>query len=142
MTKTTDVLTERADFDEPVFDRDMILDWAMNGQGGDLIGPAASAFASWLDADWNDYDDGTGTQTNEDVLRGALNQWVGGHRVFPDAKLKAAAQRAVTAHRALYDQGPAGERWREGPHPIAAAELVTALAEAGILEQLTGTDTW
>lgn len=70
-------LTAHADFEESMFDEDDMLEWAQDSKGGSLPAPSALAFASWLDSVWNDYDDSSGTQTNEDILKGALAFWTG-----------------------------------------------------------------
>jgi hypothetical protein len=54
-----------------------IRTWAAHDSGGGLPDVAALPFAAWLDAVWSDYDDGEGTQTNDDVLKGALAYWTG-----------------------------------------------------------------
>lgn len=66
-----------ADFGDTTFDEDAILAWAQSDKGGGLPGCSAAPFAGWLDRDWNDYDDGSGTRTNEDVLKDALAYWTG-----------------------------------------------------------------
>lgn len=70
-------LSAHADFEEAMFDMDDILEWAQTDTGGGLPYVSAQPFASWLDSVWSDYDDGTGDQTNEDVLKGALSFWTG-----------------------------------------------------------------
>lgn len=64
-----------ADFEEDLFDEAAIRKWAI--ETGDLPVFSAEPFARWLDQAWNDYDDGSGTLTNEDVLKGALAEWKG-----------------------------------------------------------------
>lgn len=69
-------VTDLADFDDgEAFSRAMIEEWA--DVTGGLPAISAHGFARWLDREWNDYDDGSGTQTNEDVLKGALAFWTG-----------------------------------------------------------------
>lgn len=63
-------LKSLATFEGPeTFSRAQIWRWALSAG---LSRPAADAFAKWLDVDWNQYDDGSGTLTNEDVLESAL----------------------------------------------------------------------
>lgn len=65
-----------ADFEDgDAFDRTDIEEWA--DITGNLPTVSAHEFARWLDREWNDYDDSSGTQTNEDVLKGALAYWKG-----------------------------------------------------------------
>lgn len=70
-------LSALADFEEDQFDEAAMVKWALSDTGGGLPAVSAHPFASWLNAEWNDYDDGTGTQTNEDVLKGAWEFWTG-----------------------------------------------------------------
>lgn len=67
--------TALAEFEDGDFDRTMIEHWADTAGGLPTI--SAYEFSRWLDREWNDYDDGTGTQTNEQVLKGALAFWTG-----------------------------------------------------------------
>lgn len=65
-----------ADFEDgEAFDRAAIEFWA--DTTGNLPTISAHEFARWLDREWNDYDDGSGTQTNEQILKGALEFWTG-----------------------------------------------------------------
>lgn len=66
-------ITDLAEFENAEFTENDIVDWALDH----LPQPSASAFAAWLDHIWSDYDDGSGTQTNEDILKGALAYWCG-----------------------------------------------------------------
>lgn len=68
-------VTDLAGFEGDDPDVRAILDWAQNTGG--LPGVSASPFADWLDSAWNDYDDGSGTQTNEQILKSALEFWTG-----------------------------------------------------------------
>lgn len=68
-------VTDLADFDADGFTEQDIRTWAT--EHGGLPDVSAFPFASWLDQSWNDYNDGSGTQTNEDVLTGALGFWTG-----------------------------------------------------------------
>lgn len=68
-------ITALADFENGDFGRSMIEEWA--DVTGGLPAVSAHAFAQWLDGAWNDYNDESGTQTNEDVLKGALAYWRG-----------------------------------------------------------------
>ena len=70
-------ITDLADFEGQVFDKSEILAWATSDQGGGLPSVSARPFAAWLDGMWNQYSDESGTQTNEDVLKGALSFWTG-----------------------------------------------------------------
>lgn len=65
-----------AEFEENGFGLCDIREWALTDGG--LSRLSASAFAVWLDTAWNDFDDGSGTRTNEDVLKSALWEWRGG----------------------------------------------------------------
>lgn len=64
-----------ADFENDAFDQDAIRKWAQEQAG--LPAVSADPFCWWLNGVWNDYDDSSGTQTNEDVLNGALAHWKG-----------------------------------------------------------------
>lgn len=64
-----------ADFDEALFDEAAILKWATGP--GSLPLESVRPFSRWLDNAWNEFDDQTGTLTNEDVLKGALAHWTG-----------------------------------------------------------------
>lgn len=66
-----------ANFDEATFDEAAILKWAESDTGGGLPEESARPFARWLDNAWNEFDDESGTPTNEDVLKGALKYWTG-----------------------------------------------------------------
>jgi hypothetical protein len=70
-------LTDLADFENQVFTQDMILEWAKSESGGGLPSVSARPFAEWIDRSWNDFDDGEGKLTNEDVLKGAQEFWTG-----------------------------------------------------------------
>lgn len=70
-------LNETADFEDDGFPYHRILNWAQSDKGAGLPYVSAQPFANWLDNNWNDYDDGTGSQTNEDILKGALDFWTG-----------------------------------------------------------------
>lgn len=65
-----------ADFEDESFDRHAIRRWAHEQAG--LPPVSAEPFSWWLNGEWNEFDDETGTQTNEDVLKGALAYWTGG----------------------------------------------------------------
>jgi hypothetical protein len=71
-------ITDPADFEEPVFSPSEILAWATSETGGGLPDVSARPFATWLDFTWNDFGDESEIQTNEDVLKGALEHWTGG----------------------------------------------------------------
>ena len=73
MAKVTDL----ADFEDAVFGYRLIKEWAMSDEGGGLPSVSARPFAAWIDSEWNGFDDGSGTQTNEDILKGALDFWRG-----------------------------------------------------------------
>lgn len=66
-----------ADFEDDSFDEQAILTWASSDAGGALPAVSAHPFASWLNEAWNDFDDESGAQSNEDVLKGALDFWTG-----------------------------------------------------------------
>lgn len=68
-------LSETADFENETVTEQQILKYAQTV--GNLPYPSAAAFATWLDTNWNDYDEGTGEQTNQDILNGALREWTG-----------------------------------------------------------------
>jgi len=72
-----DNLNAVADFESAVFGYFDMLVWAKADGGGGLPDVSARPFAAWLDGSWNDYDDGEGKLTNEDVLKGALAFWTG-----------------------------------------------------------------
>lgn len=60
---------------QPV-DADMIADFVV--EAGELPRESAQPFGDWLDGVWNDYTDpGDPTQTNGDVIAGALSYWRG-----------------------------------------------------------------
>lgn len=71
-------ITDPADFETTSFGYFEMLAWATSDTGGGLPDVSARPFAAWLDGVWNQFDDGSGTQTNEDVLKGALSDWTGG----------------------------------------------------------------
>lgn len=71
----SDIKTTAEFEDAGEFDRADIEHWA--DVTGNLPTISAHEFARWLDREWNDFDDGSGTQTNEDVLKGALAYWTG-----------------------------------------------------------------
>lgn len=64
-----------ADFVDDNFDENAIRNWAT--ETGHLPDVSAFPFASWLNSAWNDFDDDSGAQTNEDILKGALEFWTG-----------------------------------------------------------------
>lgn len=134
----TQLLNSPADFEESVFGEDEILAWARHDQGGGLPFPAAHPFAGWLDRNWNEFaDPEQDSQTNLDVLYGALDEWTGGRVVRPTDSLKASYAAAEAAHAALYADvdNPAVEDngWRRGPHPIRLADFFAELAGTGTL---------
>lgn len=71
-------ITDPADFEKNVFGYDLIKEWALSDAGGSLPDVSARPFATWLDFTWNDFGDESEIQTNEDVLKGALEHWTGG----------------------------------------------------------------
>lgn len=71
-------ITDPADFEEPVFSPSEILAWTTSDAGGSLPNVSARPFTEWLNGTWNQFDDGSGTQTNENILKGALEHWTGG----------------------------------------------------------------
>ncbi|HEX5705641.1 MAG TPA: hypothetical protein VFX97_20750 [Pyrinomonadaceae bacterium] len=68
-------LSALADFDDDNFDENAIRNWAT--ETGGLPDESAFPFASWLNGVWNGFDDGSGAQTNEDILKSALGFWTG-----------------------------------------------------------------
>jgi hypothetical protein len=70
-------ITDLADFEDDGFDYYKIKNWTESDTGGGLPAVSAQPFANWINNQWNDFDDGSGTQTNEDVLKGALAFWTG-----------------------------------------------------------------
>lgn len=72
-----DKVKELANFEEVEIGPADILEWAQSDEGGGLPTVSAEPFAAWLDAEWNEFDQGDETQTNEDVLKGALAFWTG-----------------------------------------------------------------
>ena len=68
-------ITALADFEETTFDTGAMYRWAK--EHGVIPQESAWPFAQWLDRTWNDWDDASGTQTNEDILKGALAYWTG-----------------------------------------------------------------
>ncbi len=70
-------LTSLANFEDDGFAYFKILNWADSDTGGGLPYVSALPFAHWLNNAWNDFDDGEGKLTNEDVLKGALDHWTG-----------------------------------------------------------------
>lgn len=70
-------LTSLASFQVIDFTQEMVRQWAVAESGGGLPAVSADAFAQWLNEVWNGFDDGTGTQTNEDILTGAWKSWTG-----------------------------------------------------------------
>lgn len=70
-------ITDVADFNEAVFGYFEMLKWAESSSGGGLPNVSARPFAAWLDGIWRDFDDSSGTQTNEDILKGAVAFWTG-----------------------------------------------------------------
>lgn len=81
--ETKRALENTADFEEPVFDQDMIMDWAQSDEGGGLPYPSARPFSIWLDSGWPEYDDPESVQTNLDILWSALDEWTGGRAPRP-----------------------------------------------------------
>jgi hypothetical protein len=74
----TTKITDLADFEDPdQFGQPEIFKWATSDTGGGLPAVSALPFSSWIDNQWNEYDDGSGTQTNEDVLKAAVAFWTG-----------------------------------------------------------------
>jgi hypothetical protein len=69
-------ITDLADFESDAFGYFEMLKWATSDEGG-LPDVSARPFAAWLDGSWNDFDDGFGTLTNEDILKGAVAFWTG-----------------------------------------------------------------
>lgn len=131
-------LENLANFEEPVFDQDMIRDWAQSDDGAGLPYPSALAFSTWLDTGWPEYDDPERDQTNADILWSALDEWTGGRAVRPTAELKASYAAACDAHAALYEgvddpDAPEDNGWRRGPHPIRLADFFAALSGTGTL---------
>lgn len=56
-------------------DEDMIHDYVMNT--GQLPGESAEPFASWANEVWFDFNDGSGTMTNGQIIAGMLAYWRG-----------------------------------------------------------------
>jgi hypothetical protein len=71
-------VTDIAEFGDEEFDYYKIKNWALADDGGGLPEVSAQPFANWINNAWNEFDDESGTQTNEDVLKGALDYWTGG----------------------------------------------------------------
>lgn len=70
-------ITDLAEFEYGLFGYNLIKRWALSDTGGGLPAVSAHPFADWLNDSFNDFDDGSGTQTNEDILKGALDFWRG-----------------------------------------------------------------
>lgn len=70
-------ITDLAEFEDEVFDEKDILDWATSGTGGGLPDVSAQPFAAWLNNTWNEFGDEDREQTNEEVLKSALDHWTG-----------------------------------------------------------------
>lgn len=70
-------VTDPAEFEDGVFGYSRIKEWAQSDTGGGLPTESAQPFANWLDGAWNQYDDASGTQTNEDILTSARDYWTG-----------------------------------------------------------------
>lgn len=70
-------ITDLAEFEDEVFDERDILDWATSDTGGGLPRVSAEPFAAWLNNTWNEYSDEDREQTNEEVLKSALDHWTG-----------------------------------------------------------------
>lgn len=70
-------VTDLAEFEVGLFGYNLIKRWALSSTGGGLPEVSARPFATWLHDSWNDFDDGSGTMTNEVILKGALAFWKG-----------------------------------------------------------------
>lgn len=79
---TYEALAEMTDGDDrpgvKPLSRGDIREWAEAEDGGRMTPTAADYFTEWLVYHRRSFTDGSGLQTNEDVLKGALDLWVNG----------------------------------------------------------------
>lgn len=75
--KLKELITQPANFEESTFGYFEMVEWAKDDEGGGLPDVSARPFAAWLDGTWNEFDDGTGKQTNDNILQGAWESWTG-----------------------------------------------------------------